>query len=197
VYSLTSRTKRGEIEKPDNKYLQGLLMRSICLKRIVAVLALSSLATAAMAQYVWLDEKGVKQYSDMPPPVSVPKSRILKGAGSMSQPPARTEPAPASGQNDNAGADTSKTAPTTTAEKNADFLKRRAEQAEKEKKDAQQAKLAADNAKNCERVRDYNRALESGERIARRDKNGERAFLSDEERAQEVRDSKRILAECR
>ena len=46
-------------------------MKSIGLKRITAALALASFATAAVAQYVWLDEKGTKQFSDMPPPASV------------------------------------------------------------------------------------------------------------------------------
>ena len=30
------------------------------------------------AQWVWLDEKGLKQFSDRPPPNSVPQKRILK-----------------------------------------------------------------------------------------------------------------------
>ena len=33
------------------------------------------------AQYVWLNDKGVKQYSDMPPPAAVPNQRILKSPG--------------------------------------------------------------------------------------------------------------------
>lgn len=167
-------------------------MKRVSLSNILAVSvtlsALFSPATAS-AQYIWLDEKGTKQFSDMPPPPSVPSSRILK------QPAGR----PASSTQD--GGETAVAAPARTeptiAEKNAEFRKRKAEQAEKEKKAAEEAQRAADNAKNCERAKDYQRLLDSGERIARTDKNGERSFLSDEQRAQESRENKRNLAECK
>ncbi|GAB3551127.1 hypothetical protein GCM10027343_35020 [Noviherbaspirillum agri] len=149
---------------------------------VVIALALSG---TAFAQYVWLDEKGVKQYSDMPPPASVPANRILKQRGVAAIPSHESETAaPAK-------------ADLTLAEKEAEFRKRRAEQAEKDKKVAEQSKYEADKAKHCERAREYNRALESGQRIARTDKNGERAFLTDEQRAQELRDSRRALEDCK
>lgn len=142
------------------------------------------LSSAAFAQYVWLDEKGTKQYSDMPPPPIVPSSRILK------QPAGSPTPVQDS-------AATTPKSELTAAERNADFRKRKAEQAEKEKKAADDAKAAEEKAKNCERARDFQRSLESGERIARTDKNGERSFLTDEQRAQELREAKRVLADCR
>lgn len=147
------------------------------------------LPPAALAQYVWLDEKGTKQFSDMPPPSSVPRSRILKQPGSA--PPAATQE---TGEEKPAAAPKSEP---TLAEKNAEFRKRRSEQAEKEKKAAEEAARTAQNAKNCERAQEYQRSLESGERIFRTDKNGERAYLSDEQRAQEARDNRRVLAECK
>ena len=90
-----------------------------------------------------------------------------------------------------------KQAPLTTAEKNAEFNKRKMEQAELDKKAAEQEKLAADKAKNCERARAYHRALDSGERLARMDGNGERYFLNEQQRAQELRETKRMLDECK
>lgn len=161
------------------------------LSLLAAAVALSTLLASPMAaaQYVWLDEKGTKQFSDMPPPPSVPRSRILKQPGA----------APAT-----AGQDASEEKPAapvkaepTTAEKNAEFRKRRAEQAEKEKKAAEEAARVAENAKNCERAREYQRVLDSGERIGRTDKSGERSYLSDEQRTQESRDNRRVLAECK
>jgi hypothetical protein len=56
-------------------------MKSTWLKRICTMtLAFTALSTttAVFAQYIWLDEKGGKLYSDTPPPPSVPKNRILK-----------------------------------------------------------------------------------------------------------------------
>lgn len=169
-------------------------MRPVRLKHFAALLAALSLGSTASAQYIWVNESGVKQYSDMPPPASVSKSRILKepGAAARTAAPADT---PENGKLENSA--TKAKAPMSTAEKNADFNRRRAEQAEKEKKAEQQAKLAADKAKNCERAREYHQTLASGERLARVDKNGERALLSDEQRARELQDVKRVMADCK
>ena len=176
-------------------------MKAIWFKRIAAALALLSLTTAASAQYVWLDDKGVKQFSDMPPPAVTPKNRILKDPGTAlrSAPQATTGDAPDKPENSANGASAPNKAqlPMTTAEKNADFQKRRIEQAEKEKKDAEKAKLEADKTQNCELARAYNRNLESGVRLGGTDKNGERYILNDEQRAQESRDNKRILDACK
>lgn len=160
------------------------------------VLATLAVSSAAFAQYVWLDERGVKQYSDMPPPASVPQKRILKAPGSSSRAVASTsaESAAPATQGEETAKDKT---PLTTAEKNADFNKRRAEQAEKEKKAAEEAQRVAENAKRCEQARSYQRALQSGTRIARTDNNGERSFLSDEQRASEAREAQRILDACK
>lgn len=176
-------------------------MKTIWFKRIAAALALLCLTTAASAQYVWLDDKGVKQFSDIPPPAGVPRNRILKDPGTIprSAPQMTTSAAP--DKPENPGNETSvpnkAQLPMTTAEKNADFQKRRMEQAEKEKKDAEKAKQDADKVKRCERARAYSRSLESGVRISDIDKNGERYILNDEQRAQESRDNKHILDECK
>jgi hypothetical protein len=146
-----------------------------------------SLSYAGQTPYVWFDEKGIKQYSDMPPPVSVPTSRILKHPGASS--PA----APTAAEADTTPA----TASATAAEKNAEFRKRKLEQAEKEKKATEETKLAADKTRYCERAQEYSKALDSGERISRTDKNGERSFLTDEQRAHEQRDTRRMLEDCK
>jgi hypothetical protein len=163
-----------------------------------AVLCSLGFSSIAHAQYIWLDEKGTKQYSDIAPPASVPQKRILKEPGSPSRTLSAAPAAPVAEGSPPAIADKEKdAAPMTTAEKNADFQKRRAEQAEKEKKAAAEAQMAADKAKNCEQAHAYQRALQSGERLARTDKNGERSFLSDEQRAKEAQEAKRVMDACK
>jgi hypothetical protein len=172
------------------------LNRRIQMTRKPFILQLATAALAALlpicatAQYIWLDEKGTKQFSDMPPPASIPSSRILKQPGGSAAAKASAETA------EEKPAAPARAEPT-TAERNADFRKRKTEQAEKEKKAAEEATQAAEKSKNCERAREYQRSLDSGERIGRIDKNGERAYLSDEQRAQEVRDNRRILDDCK
>jgi hypothetical protein len=164
------------------------------LQHAVAVLALLGCATAAMAQYVWLNDKGVKQYSDVPPPASVPNSKILKSPGGV---PRADNAAQAAEANVDASEAEKKPAAKSVAEQNAEFEKRRAEQAEKDKKAADQAKQTADRKKNCELARNYNRALASGQRLSRVDATGERVYLNDQERAQEERNNQRVLADCK
>jgi len=171
-------------------------MKPIWTKRIAATLIMMSFALVASAQYVWLDEKGSKQYSDMPPPASIPQKNILKqpGRGYVSSPPP-SESTDNSAKD--AATDDKAKAPMTTAEKNADFQKRKAKQAEDEAKAAAEAKHAAAKAKACENARNYSQSLSSGQRIATTDKSGERSFLTDEQRAKELREAREVLNECK
>ena len=176
-------------------------MRVFMIKSATSLL-LAFAASSAAAQFVWIDASGTRQYSDRPPPASVPKNKILKEPSIELRNPraADVEAAAAPGQatvaavRDPAAAPK---APMTTAEKNADYIKRKTEQADKDKKAADEAGDAADKAKNCERAQAYNRSLQSGERIATTDKNGEKSYISDDKRAQDARDTQRVLASCK
>ena len=157
------------------------------LKQILAAVAVCGWTSAAMAQYVWLDDHGVKQYSDVPPPASVPGSRILKSPGSLP----RADEAETSDEQKKAQA-----AEQSLAAQNAAFEKRRIQQAEQQKKAAEKAKQEAAQRDNCARARNYAQALASGQRIAQFNAAGERHYLSDAERAKEEADAQRTLANC-
>jgi hypothetical protein len=152
------------------------------------LLAISSLS---FSQYIWVDEKGTKQFSDMPPPASVPRDKVLKTPRGLvaNTPVAASEANPATTEKIEK--------PVTTASKNEEFNKRKAEKAEKDAKAASDAQAAADKAKNCEKIKGYAKALEDGVRIASRDANGERNFLDDSQRTQELNDAKRALGQCK
>lgn len=73
------------------------------------------------------------------------------------------------------------------AEREADFRKRRAEQGEAQAKQEKDAAESAQRKLACEDARNYLTGLESGVRIARTDPTtGERVFLEDANRAQEI-----------
>jgi hypothetical protein len=160
-------------------------MATIHLLRFAACAILVSGCGGALAQHVWLDARGVKQYSDMPPPAGTPANRVLQSPG-----PRVAAPSATAAVADQAPAPS-------VAERNAAFEKRRIEQAERETKEGERVRTAADNARNCEQARTYQRTLASGERIAKLDKNGERAYLSDQDRAQEMATAQRVLAQCK
>lgn len=182
-------------------------MRTISLQKTLVALLLAACSCGAAAQYVWIDPSGTRQYSDQPPPASIPKSKILKQPGTELRTPAAAAAAEADAASAkvptkdpalDGSADAAKQkGPVTTADRNAEFVKRRAEQAEKDKKAAEAASLAAEKARNCERARNYYRSLSSGERIASTDRNGEKVYLSDEKREQDLRETSQVLAGCK
>jgi len=145
----------------------------------------------ANAQYVWVDEKGVKQFSDTPPPGSVPKNKILKAPRSADMSNASQNDREQSNKDDNPAAKAA-----TTQSKNDDFNKRRAEQAEKDKKAAEAQQAASDKQKNCERAKSYQKMLNSGIRIATTNNNGERSFMSDAQKENEMADVNKLLSGC-
>lgn len=171
-------------------------MRALLIRTTTGLLLVFAACSGAFAQFVWIDANGTRQYSDRPPPASVPKNKILKEPV-MELRNARiadTEQAPVTAAKDLAAAPKG---PQTTAEKNASYIKRKTEQSDKDKKTADEAKDAADKTKNCERAQAYNRSLQSGERITSTDKNGEKSYISDDKRAQDVRDTQRVLDGCK
>ncbi len=155
----------------------------------LAVIAALLLSGSVSAQYVWRDAAGGKQFSDRPPPASIPRHDILK-APSWEQ---RTETETASAS----AVTPPETTPLTTAERNADFRKRRMEQADKDKIAADDKAAAAEKKDNCERARSYQRSLEDGMRISSTSKSGERVAMTDVQRDIEIRNVRKLVSDCR
>jgi hypothetical protein len=155
--------------------------------RLLAAGALLASVTLAQAQYMWIDEKGLKQFSDRAPPASIPLKHILKaprGAASAQTAPAETVVA------------TPQAAPS-VADRNADYRKRAKESAEREQKEKDEQSARADQADNCERARSTKRTIASGVRIGTQDNNGERGVMTDAQRALEARKADKVLAACK
>jgi hypothetical protein len=139
------------------------------MKRLSLAVAALLVATAVNAQiYQWKDASGKTIISDKPP------------AGVRPAPKGEAE-APA------ANAPSSNAAPQkTTADREMDFRKRQKESQEAASKaQTEQAASAAKN-ENCEKARRYLQSLESGERMALRDDKGERYYMEDAQRQQEI-----------
>ena len=176
-------------------------MNRILRARLLAASALLALSALAQAQYMWIDEKGIKQFSDRAPPASVPLTAILKaprGAASAATMPTATV---ATVTTDPAAATTvTKPAPPpppTVAERNADYRKRVREQLEREHKEQEEHIVKADRDDNCARARLAKQSMASGARIGILDRHGERGFLSDEQRVVESAKIDKVLAGCK
>jgi len=169
-----------------------------CFTLLLMLLMLLASPRAALAQYIWIDDKGIKQLSDRPPPPSVPAKRILKAPGKVSFNPNATSrdenvAAPAA---DDVTTDTGAKPAPTLAELNEAFNKRRADAAAAERKTADDAQRKADIAANCEAARQNQRALDQGMRMLNVDKSGERSVMSDQERAELGKKNQKVLAGC-
>lgn len=162
--------------------------------RLMAAAALTLVAGLAQAQYVWIDAKGIKQFSDRSPPSSVPDKDILRAPGRPAVtilPDEAQQPAAAS------VVETAKKAPPTMAERNVEFNKRVSDKAAADKKLAAEAQAKAAKAAQCAAARDYKIQLDSGVRISTVTQGGERAFMSDAERAVDNAKANKVLAACR
>ena len=173
-------THRSKQPRPAGRSIARLLLGG----------ALLAVSAQVLAQYVWIDDKGLKQFSDRPPPPSVPDKRILKAPGKSSFDP--NAPAEA----DSAEQAEPKKAGPTLAERNADYNKRQAEAAKQAKKDSEEAQRKADNAANCEAARNNQRSLDQGIRMTTYDQSGQRVIMDDAQRAEAAQKNQRVLANC-
>ncbi len=159
---------------------------------IASALALATSLGAAQAQtYQWKDASGKTVISDTPPPAGVREKRAL----GTRQPPVVTgsaEPAPATA----AAAETTNSAPLTTAEKEIEFRKRQQEAREKAEKDAKEAAARKEKRETCERARNNYRMLQSDTPVNQAGKDGELKPLDGNQRRQEMERTRRIMQEA-
>jgi len=162
----------------------------------IVVAVLTGLAACpAAAQWAWKDDNGRTVYSDRPPPATVKSDRIVR------QPPnAQTVLPPSAAGGDAAArpADTkaaaaAPAAPKSLAEQEMEFRKRQQERADAEKKAQEEQVKTAARAADCNRAKNYLRAIEDGHRIERTDAAGNREFLNDSQRAAEADRTRKLI----
>jgi len=149
-----------------------------------AILLGATLLASAVshAQYAWIDEKGVRQYSDQPPPTSTPASKILKTPRGMALPAAEAAaPAPAATK-----------AQPTLADREADYKKRHAASDESDKKAAAEKKAADSKRTNCAAAAANKAQLDTGRRLR-----AEGNIMTEEAKATEQARIAAILKDCK
>ncbi len=162
--------------------------RSLGVWLAVAVMCLAALPVHA--QWKWRDKDGKVTVSDRPPPNDIPDKDILGRPADPRRAMAAANPASAPAS---AGAPVK-----TTLDREVEARKRAADQEQAAKAKAEDAKLSAQRADNCQRARNQQAALESGQRMARVNDKGEREVLDDKGRAEEMRQIRDVIAtDCR
>ncbi|MFL6658361.1 MAG: hypothetical protein ACJ8GW_09835 [Massilia sp.] len=152
-----------------------------------ALLLLSNLASA---QFVWIDEKGVKQFSDQAPPASIPMKNVLKAPNRSSfavgEPSPAAEPAAAS-----ASATASADAPK-PVDREAEFRKRQKAKADAEAKAEEATTKASQKQARCAAGRAKNDQLATGKRL----RSADGSFMDDATRSAQQADASKAMADC-
>lgn len=135
------------------------------MKRFLLIAASVLFAFAAQAQiYQWQDENNRTVISDLPPSGKVRQQRKIE-----TETPAANAP-------------TGKT----MADREMEFRKRQKDSREAAEKAEKEQRMDVQRKEDCEASRRALQVLESGERLALRDSKGERYFIDDAQRAQEI-----------
>ncbi len=166
--------------------------------RLIFVAA-SLLSFGASAQWQWLDKDGRKVFSDRAPPASVPEKAILKRPGQ----PKPLQSGTATDDPSNPITQGLTTAPAQAVasaakpgslEKELMERKKKAEQAEADKRKAEEERINKAKADNCERAKSAKAGLDSGVRLSRMNKQGQREVMDDAARAAEAKRIESIIS---
>ena len=165
--------------------------------QLIAGGALLIVANLSHAQYAWIDAKGMKQFSDRPPPPGTPQKNILRGrnmaTASDAAPAPATATATATAPAAAAPAAATKVAPPSLAEREAEYRKRKTEQVESEKKAGLEAENAKAKAAACTSARQAKTQIDTGAPI--REANAERSWLDDKQRAERKAAAEKSIGE--
>jgi hypothetical protein len=161
----------------------------------------AAMAAPAHAQWKWKDARGQVHMSDLPPPRDVPAKDILQQpSAALIRPAPAATPAPtaanavgAASAASGAGSDAK-----TRVDPELEARRKQAEQEKAAKAKAEEQRQAAARAENCQRAREHLSTMESGQRVVRTNAKGEREFLDDKARSEEVARARQVMStDCR
>jgi hypothetical protein len=154
----------------------------------IFLLALAFAGAAQAQLYKWTDKDGKTRYGDTPPPGV--KATVMgapaSGPGSGEASAATSGPASTD----------AKKGPMTPAEREQDYRKRQQDAKKDREKEEQDRKDKEAKQQDCVANKEYLMTLESGQRISRTKPTGERYYMEDDQRAQEIAKTKQALQNC-
>jgi hypothetical protein len=157
---------------------------------LLSLLALAATAASAQSIWKWRDRDGHVMVSDRPPGPEIPDRDILQ------------RPSVAQAITPTTGGDQPPAAASAAGvDKDLEARKNKLVQAQAAAKEAKASaakeRLSAEKAQNCQRARNQLQMLQSGVRMARANDKGEREFLDEKARADEIaRTQQLISANC-
>lgn len=156
---------------------------------LLGLLALATTTASAQSIWKWRDKDGHVMVSDRPPGPEIPDKDVLQRPNAAHVLASSGDAAPpavaaSAGIDKDLEARKNKLAQSQAAAKEA-------------KANADKERLSAEKAQNCQRARNQLQMLQSGMRVARANDKGEREFLDDKARAEEIaRTQQQVTANC-
>jgi hypothetical protein len=153
-------------------------------KQIRQAMLLGALLLAsalAHAQYAWIDERGIRQYSDQPPPTNTPDDKILKTPRGMERPASASTPVSAAAPK-----------AATWTDREADYRARQAKKEEDDKKAASEKQAADAKRTQCEAAAKSKQQLTSGRPV----RSEGRAVMTGADKARELGNIATVLKDC-
>ena len=143
------------------------------MKRFAIAIAILLASVAANAQiYQWKDENGKTIISDKPPTGNARTQRKIETESTST---------------------TASSPQKTVADRDLEFRKRQKSAQDNAEKSKVEQDATAQREENCVNSRRHLRVLESGERIAMRNDDGERYFMEDAQREQEIEKARQAV----
>lgn len=166
---------------------------------LLLMVALTGLGGAASAQWQWIDKDGHKVFSDRAPPIEIPDKNILKRPGSRA-PSLPSTDAGAASDADLASAASAPlpVKPPAGLDKELEAKKKQAQDAETAKRKAAEEAATRARIENCARAKQAKTTFESGIRVVSTNAAGEREYMDDAAREQELKRINGVIArDCR
>ncbi|QCB48594.1 DUF4124 domain-containing protein [Hydrogenophaga sp. PAMC20947] len=158
------------------------------------VLMTSVMSVSAFAQWQWIDNTGRKVFSDTAPPPGIPDKNILKQPGARSPATTATASAAADEKTKPGAASAPALDPSTGGKDEAlEAKKKQAEVAAKAEKKAATDRLAKARADNCVQAKQGKATYDSGVRVVITNAKGEREFVDDAKRAEQIKRLNEII----
>lgn len=159
--------------------------------RLIMTALVAAAGSPAFAMWKWRDANGVVQFTDRPPPASIPDKNIIQRPSQARSVVVESSATAASA----ASATGAASAPALKGTDPAlDAKKREKEQADLLKKKNEEEKLAKQRKENCANAKAYQKSLNDGIRIVRPNAKGENEILDDAARAKEANRAKQVIA---
>ena len=157
------------------------------MKNLLLICLLLSFGSASAALNRWVDAQGNVHYSDSKPPANV-KSKTLRSTSHSDD--MNTDETEESNSSESSGG-----ALKSIAERQAERKRAKLENQEAADKIAKEKDNAESIKSYCKAARVDLRSLKSGMRLAEFDENGERSFISDEQRQKNIAKVQRKIKE--